>query len=164
MFHKSRIFLAVLLCLVMLTGCSSVELEQHITLDTVNNNKAELDIPKEWVYSSDGDIALFALTDDKLSNDDWVMMLTANLISTVGEDATAVEIATKVITSGFEGRKYTTESLGGDCIFVKVDASELNYFIVSDDDAGIYLYGRIYNAEVDEETAKAIAESIQIGD
>ncbi len=164
MFHKSKRIIAVVVCIIMLAGCSSVELDQHVTLDTVNNNKAELDIPADWVYSSDGDIAFFALSQEKLGQDDWVMMLSANLISTVGKDASVVEITEKVILSGFEGKKYTTEKLNSDCIFVKVDASELSYFIVADEDTGIYFYGRTYNADVDEDTGKAIADSISIGD
>lgn len=166
MFHKSKRIIAAVMALtlmLMFCGCG-IELEQHVSTLTINNKEIDLDIPSDWIYSSDGDMMFFAKSKEQLENDDWIMMLSANLISTVGDDLSALGIAQKIIVDGFSGKDVTTEKVNGDCVWVSINAAELSYFIVKDEDSGIYYYGRVYNAEVDEETGKAIADSIKIGE
>lgn len=162
MFHKSKRLISAIIALVLLTGCG-VDLPNQISDKTLNDNSISLKTPENWVYSSDGDIMIYSETEEKLQNDDWCMMLSANLISTVGEKANVTDIAQKIIMDDFQQHLVHGEKLSSDCYWVKIETAELSYFIVTDQKTGIYIYGRTFNERVDEETSKAIAKSINIG-
>lgn len=151
-----------MLALSMLLGCSQTNLKQQITEETANNCSITVLAPEEWVYTSDGDLLIFASSNEEIENDEWYMMLSVSMISTVGDGASLDEITRSAVSKADGSPGVNYDKLSDDVMWVSVTGDELSYFIVKDDKTGLYVYGRTYNAAVDEATSRKIAKKIKL--